>query len=121
MEPLPERCPRCERAFSTLIKPQSKMRKKAVSLFLLGVAVTFPWALGVVVAVSFSPIAIIPRSGPIVLALAVIALAILLAPGLIIGRLAMMMTPVTAMKCSRCGWSEKFYRKRDGQLIRILI
>ena len=109
MEKLPEACPQCEKKFSSIVRPKSKMQKKASTLFLIGIAVTFPWALLVLFVVSASPVIVVPASPGAAGVFVMVGGVIVTAPGLLLGSLAMKMARVLKMNCRQCGWSQIFF------------
>lgn len=113
MEKLPERCPECNHAFSTLVRPKSRMQKKAIMLFLVGIGFTFPWAAAVIAVLSLSPVIVIPRSVGAVALMVTVGVLVVFGPGLAIGQWAMRIPRVTTLKCRQCGWSDVFVRRRN--------
>ena len=109
MGKLPEKCPECDRQFSSHIRPKSKMQKKATTLFLAGIAVTFPWAILVIALASLSPVIVVPTSLGGIMLLGSIGVVVVFGPGLIIGWLAMRMPRVLTMNCLGCGWKQVYF------------
>lgn len=76
------------------------MQKKAMAIFLFGILLTFPWAALLFGVVAISPVLVIPESP----AAWAVAVAIIFAPGLIVGGLALKLPKMTTIKCSKCKW-----------------
>jgi hypothetical protein len=89
------------------------MQKKAIMLFLVGIGLTFPWAAGVIAVLALSPLIVIPRSAGAVALMVAVGVVVVFAPGLAMGQWAMRIPRITTLKCSRCGWSNVFLRRRN--------
>ena len=103
----PEECPHCGHKFSTLMRRQWRMQKKAMLLFLVGVLLIFPWAGLLFALASISPVIIVPRH-PFAW---VVVLIVICAPGLLVGRLAIGIPKMTTIRCSQCHWKTNFVRR----------
>lgn len=105
MQESTERCPDCHSEFSKLIRPRWKMQKKAVVLFLIGIALFFPWAAFMFLVLSAVPIEIYPRNGLAAVMIILVTVAIALAPSLVVGAFALKIPKIITLRCSKCRWT----------------
>jgi hypothetical protein len=79
------------------------MQLSAMLLFCVGVAFVFPWAALLYLLARISPVLLIPRH-PVAW---VVALCIIVAPGLVAGAFALRMRRVIIVQCHKCKWKQK--------------
>ena len=80
------------------------MQKKAFVLFLIGIVFTLVWMVGLAGLAAISPVHLVPQHplGWVIIAF------IILAPGLLIGMLALKIPKVVRIGCRPCGWAETY-------------
>ena len=111
---LPQACPECGEAFSSYYRPQRKWQKKAWLLFLIGIAVTFPWGLFLMFVVS--QLGLVGQGqgrrggGRLLLLLPII----LFAPAAALGTLALKMPKVITLNCRHCNWKQPYLIDNRG-------
>ena len=107
---LPQSCPDCQTKLGSVRRPVRKLQKKAILLFLFGVVATIVWALLLFCLVALSPVIVVPRHPAALVAV----LAIIVAPGILIGGWALRLPKVVRLKCNSCQWSSPFLVDNRG-------
>ena len=101
---LPEQCPTCGAHFSRLTRPKPMMQKKAWTIFLIGVAVSLPWAAGVFVSQALSDSYIIPLNAGGILGLTMLAFL----PAFLGGMIAFKFPRLLHLRCRQCQWTRTY-------------
>lgn len=120
---IPKQCPECDTSFPTIRAPRKQMTAAATSLYWMGIIITCIWApvlcIGAGAFFANSPVVVIPANPMSAATWGVVAIAILLAPGLLLGGMAMAMAKVIRRQCRKCKWARSYEVDRRGNVLAI--
>ena len=108
----PNACPKCQQAFSKVLRNPNQLQKKAKLLIALGTVLSMVWAgmiylyLSITAAQNGRPILI-----PVNKFTAPVLLVIVSLPGFAMSYWAMTFPKVTERKCKKCGWKKRYLVK----------